>query len=465
MLSNKTFEVEYAYYTLKITPVLTAERKYFSLDEKPEFTFEYINEEEFKATLDGHGKALGTPVTGKETIKTFVYDYKGELTDIEPEIEELSGGREFSIKLPGGRALRAGIYKLRVELVKDGITYTQEQEFQWGLVSLNTRKSIYKPGEPAEFIIVVLDKYGYPVCNADISMTVTNPNNEKTTYSTADGTITASNECGLYTASYLTEVEGKHTIDITAQTLEKFDQNASQQTLEKFDVISDADIQEAGDTKTITWNKDLIGNKTSVCYSYAVPAIRPYLYALGPAGIDYDSQIFTEARSWYVAVDPTETSKSPTDDTGTWDNSTNAYLSNDVYASTEYERTHEYYNYSFTFPAGSTITKVEVGAEYYYASDKFHIEFQESWDGGTNRSTLRTLPDKFSDNDEVVWTDVTGDTSWTTAKLSDSNFRVRIKAVQDYPTDFVYMDWLPVKVTNIHQSGLSSYCDNIRLYR
>jgi len=269
---------------------------------------------------------------------------------------------KFTIKLPEERALKAGIYKLKVELVKDGITYTQEQEFQWGLVSLNTRKSIYTPGEPAEFIIVVLDKYGHPVCNADISMTVTNPNNEKTTYSTGKGTITASSECGIYNANYLTEVEGNHTIDLTAQTLEKFDQNASavdnvavnfstyflvQQDYEfdiirtaqskidptkqdwfdvkidiesftdaesvkikefvpaEFDVVTDAaTVLLEDDTKTITWNLYLIDNKTFVTYSYSIPHVWPYLYSSGPAEIAYGGGVFKEARPWYVAVDP-----------------------------------------------------------------------------------------------------------------------------------------------------------------
>jgi hypothetical protein len=246
---------------------------------------------------------------------------------------------------------------------KDDVTFTQEQEFQWGLVSLNTKRSIYKPDETAELIIVVLDKEGHSVCDADISMTVTNPNNEKTTYSTANSTITPGSECGICNADYPTEVEGNHTIDVTAQTLEKFDQNASTvdgvevsfntyflvQRDYEFDIIrtaqskidptrqdwfevridvenfTDADtvtIKEfvpasfnvsadaatvllEDDIKTITWNKDLIENKASVTYSYAVPHIWPYLYALGPAEIGYDSKTFTEARPWYVAVDPT----------------------------------------------------------------------------------------------------------------------------------------------------------------
>ncbi|HJH26924.1 MAG TPA: hypothetical protein C5S37_09195, partial [Methanophagales archaeon] len=72
----------------------------------------------------------------------------------------------------------------------------------------------------------------------------------------------------------------------------------------EFDVSTDADVVLEGDARILTWNKNLIGNKTSVSYSYSVPHIWPYLYALGPAEIGYGSETFTEARAWYVAVDP-----------------------------------------------------------------------------------------------------------------------------------------------------------------
>jgi hypothetical protein len=311
--------------------------------------------ETFEKSFTGEPKkAFKKWETANETIETFVYDGSGNLTDIEPEIEKIEEGK-FSIKLPKERAFRAGLYTLSVELVKEEHIFVVEQEFPWGLVSLNTRKSIYKPGETAEFIIVVLDKDGHAVCNADISMTVTNPNNEKTVYRTSDGTILPGDECGLYHANYPTEVEGNHTItvnaligdvevafdtyfsvkqdyafDIVRTTQSKIDPtrqdrfdvtidiesftDASSITLKEFvpaefDVFSTgaATILMEDDTKTITWDKDLINKRTSVSYSYSVPHIWPYLYALGPAEIDYDSQTFREARPWYVAVDPVDT--------------------------------------------------------------------------------------------------------------------------------------------------------------
>ncbi len=214
-----------------ITPKLSAKKDSFSLDEEPAFTFEYIKEKKGFASQEKASsinvsesdiaapgeskKAFKRWRTANETIETFVYDCSGKLTDIEPEIEKMSEGK-FSIKIPKERAFRAGLYKLSVELVKEEQVFIEEKEFPWGLVSLNTRKSIYKPGERAEFIIVVLDKYGHSVCDAGISMTVTNPDNEKTVYRTGDGTILRGEECGLYKAEYLTGVEGNHTVAVNA---------------------------------------------------------------------------------------------------------------------------------------------------------------------------------------------------------------------------------------------------------
>ena len=378
-----------------VTVDLIATKEHFVLNENPEFTFivnynttggeSKANKTGLKAPALGEPKpnmkpfsvnafskrvGLKTLATPTETISTSVY-YKDELLDIEPEIEKIGEG-DFSIKIPSKRAFRAGLYKLKVELAKDNVTYVEEQEFEWGLVSLNTRKSIYKPGETGKFIIVVLDKAGHPVCDTDVSLVVTNPNNEKAVYSTADGTILPCNECGIYTADYPTEVEGNHIIDITAlidgtevdfstyflvQQDYEFDiirtakskidpvkrdwfdvainvesfagANVNSITIKEFvpaefDLNTDADIIEAGDTKVLTWNKNLTGNKASVSYSYSVPHIWPYLYALGPAEIGYGSERFTEARAWYVAVDPEtifhETFPNSTG-TGGWDGS------------------------------------------------------------------------------------------------------------------------------------------------
>jgi len=73
----------------------------------------------------------------------------------------------------------------------------------------------------------------------------------------------------------------------------------------RVDVITDGKVKTVGDQKIITWSKKLVENKTYVEYTYSIPLVFPELYPLGPIEISYGkSQVFTEARPWFVAADP-----------------------------------------------------------------------------------------------------------------------------------------------------------------
>ncbi|HYL66466.1 MAG TPA: LamG-like jellyroll fold domain-containing protein, partial [Nitrosopumilaceae archaeon] len=285
-----------------------------------------------------------------QTISVQTIDPKGSITSVQTTIDKVVDGK-FDITLNSTRSITPGLYTIKATLIKDGKTYTTQDQFMWGLVSLNTKKSIYRPGETANFIITVLDNGGHPVCNSAITMDVTNPNSQITTLTTGNGIIPDA-QCGLYDANYTTTSEGNYTINVNAQNpsgtanfgtsflvQKSFDfdivrtadskidpvsnQNlfnvridiesfVSQDNLKiqefvpsSFNVITDASVETVGDTKILTWNKNVIGNKTSVQYSYSVPLEFPKLYALGPAEIHYGlDQTFTEARPWYVANDP-----------------------------------------------------------------------------------------------------------------------------------------------------------------
>jgi len=285
-----------------------------------------------------------------ETIVSEVYDPQGNTVPLDVLYEKLRDGK-FNIKVAFDQNSKPGLYKLKTTLTVDGKTYVSEEEFAWGLVSLNTKKSIYKPGETAEFVIVVLDSAGHPVCDANLSMNIIQPNSQITNLTSGNG-ITQNEECGLYDAEYLTSMEGTHSVDIKAITegintdfsttfdvaefyefdiirtaqskidpknnpnsfdvridIESFVGSQSIQIQEfvpsVFNVVTDANVQTVDGKNILTWNNDLVENKTFVEYTYSVPLEWPKLYALGPAEINYgQSQTFTEARPWFVAVDP-----------------------------------------------------------------------------------------------------------------------------------------------------------------
>jgi hypothetical protein len=127
---------------------------------------------------------------------------------IESDIIVTEEEGELIVTFDSKKGMKPGVYTLRTEHKGQTI----QKEFAWGLISLNTRKSIYRPSERAEFIIVVLDREGRPVCEADIRMNVVSPSGEKTYFDMKD--IRPNIECGLYDASHIVKEEGRYEIGI-----------------------------------------------------------------------------------------------------------------------------------------------------------------------------------------------------------------------------------------------------------
>ena len=216
--------------------------------------------------------------------------------------------------------------------------------------SVNTMKSIYLPGDTAEIVIVVLDSAGAPVNNASIQMNITAPNGSTESFSSSTSSIMETSDPGVYESSYLTGIEGIYNISCTAiiegsesrfetyflvQSQYDFDiirnaqskidptkfdtfdvsidiishTNADTITIweyvpANFEVYTDAEIVDADNLKVLKWQRSLVNNRTPVNYSYSVPMEWPRLYQLGPVEVNYGNKTFTEARPWWVAVDP-----------------------------------------------------------------------------------------------------------------------------------------------------------------
>ena len=62
----------------------------------------------------------------------------------------------------------------------------------------------------------------------------------------------------------------------------------------------------ANNTKLLIWKN--LKNNSVVSYSSQLPLVSPDLYEVGPSRVVYDNETFTEARPWYLAVDPAEDS-------------------------------------------------------------------------------------------------------------------------------------------------------------
>src|SRR4030042_2220340 len=80
-----------------------------------------------------------------------------------------------------------GTYTLIVTDITTGTNITQN--FTWGVLAINTEKSIYKPDETAKIALAVLDEKGDMVCDALVKLNITDPEGNTLTMSTENQTI------------------------------------------------------------------------------------------------------------------------------------------------------------------------------------------------------------------------------------------------------------------------------------
>ncbi|WP_133121067.1 LamG domain-containing protein, partial [Candidatus Nitrosotalea bavarica] len=344
--------------SLAAVPTVNSTQQTYLITQNPEFIYQYLSDAQLLTITPAIKPSHKQPQTegwsdSEKSISIEITGPDGKKKTFSPTISEIRQGK-YDIKVPSMRDVRAGIYNVKITMVRNGQKFVTNSQYQWGLVSVNTDMSTYKPGDVAKLILVVLNSTGNSVCNSNILMTITDPQSKKTTLATGLG-ITPSNECGLYNANYTTTTQGNYSVNVSAQTqtgyaffttsflaqnytqyqiirqadskidpvdyannfkvtldVQSFVGNAPVVIREyvpaNFTVTTDGQVNQTGDTKVITWLKNLgPGNSTNVSYNYSVPKIYPKLYALGKAQIGQSNSTYTEARNWFVAVDPLTT--------------------------------------------------------------------------------------------------------------------------------------------------------------
>jgi len=109
-----------------------------------------------------------------------------------------------------------------------------------------------------------------------------------------------------------------------------------------------------------------------------------------------------------------------------------------------------YYDYGFSISSDCVIEGIEVRLDWWLddilGTNSMDVEL--SWDGGTSWTTAKTDTQETTSEHSVVLAGPadTWGRSWSTAELSDVNFRVRLTSSStDGLRDF-YLDWVPVRV-------------------
>lgn len=138
------------------------------------------------------------------------------------KMKTISDGDPLVLEVLPNEEFRSGRYRLVITDTKGNVTM---QDFTWGVLAINTNKSIYKPEETAKLAIAVLDETGMMECDADITLTMKHEGNTDV-LSTENGLIQRNDVCEQkiftlipdYEATYKTGSVGTYDMQLTAKT-------------------------------------------------------------------------------------------------------------------------------------------------------------------------------------------------------------------------------------------------------
>ena len=255
-----------------------------------------------------------------------------------------------AIEMP--QKLQPGKYTVSVSMLENGDVYTDAFEFYWGLLAVNTKKSMYAPNESVEFNLAALTDQGDTICDAKLELKIINPKNEifevpvEQSGACGDNNVTDipdyiakftnTGEWGLYKIQlqHLNQAgEVVHKIEDSFEVRDyiPFDITRTAPTriyppspyAVKLDIkanrdftgditervprgfllsdFGDAEISSLPEYTLLTWkNISLVeGDSLNLSYTFDAPDVSPYMYLLGP--LDMDG--FTELRQWQIASD------------------------------------------------------------------------------------------------------------------------------------------------------------------
>lgn len=288
--------------------------------------------------------------------QAVIYNSKGERVDTNITVSKNGNGSAFTFSPDS--SFVPGKYTLIV--TDNGKQF--KQDFTWGVLAINTNKSIYLPNETANLALAVLDEKGNMVCNASVTLQIIDPNGATTTLSTDNGAITVNPECQMkkvtnkpdYQANYQVKGSGIYKMDLTAvspngtysitdeftvQDSVPFDVERTTATRifpyspypVSFKIMANQDftgtitetvpssftitplvdttaynkVNDNTTNRTIDWNITLQkGQVITLGYNYAPPNISPEFYLLGPLTFYNQNQmLFQESRRWQIASD------------------------------------------------------------------------------------------------------------------------------------------------------------------
>ncbi len=200
-----------------------------------------------KLVADVFAQQTGVLQDGNVTIKADLLDSQtAQVIGLPLEINKVSPTTYQITGDPFKYELRPGAYKLHVELDGGKKSFVHEQDFEWGVLAINTNKSVYLPGDTAKIQIAVLNERGDMVCDAAVILEITNPQGNMVDLTSADGDIIVNDGCRKkqfifepdYETSYLIEQGlGRYEMKLKTST-----ENGDKEMTDYFEVVESIDF-------------------------------------------------------------------------------------------------------------------------------------------------------------------------------------------------------------------------------
>ena len=335
-------------------------------DNQP-FNFKSNETPEFEISLSD-SKFTNKLKQGDDNFKksvSAVIKYEG-LKDEKLSVDlNIDSNKNLLISPKNKSVSRPGKYHITLKIPTDSGEEIIEQDFTWGVLAINTNKSIYLPNDKVYLQMGSLDNLGHTLCGSDLTLEIIDPQGNKTIpdvtqSSTCDHNNVTDNpdyfsyyQVGQKTGTYninLTNTDNNYSISdsfevkdsvpfvvertgatrinpfksdykmtIKIRANQDFDGKIIEQIPLTYGVTDKqgAVITTNQDFKNLTWKiKMTSGEEKTIWYEYDPQELSPYLFYLGPLRIveknspqqnsgQAEQVVFTEARQWQIASDLT----------------------------------------------------------------------------------------------------------------------------------------------------------------
>ncbi|MFC1727590.1 kelch repeat-containing protein [Patescibacteria group bacterium] len=204
--------------------------------------------------LFGNHQDLKLQEINPSELEIKVTNSQGEEVDLSYRLKEKENGNIEVVIDQNQDNLSPGAYQ--IEVINPQAQKTITQDFTWGVLAINVPKSIYLPGEQVDFLMTVLDDTGRTVCDGNVELRIKNVElGIEENFSTEDGTITRSDECGpknvTYTPDYQAGFQLGNQVGLYQMTMKATTPAGTREMVDVFEVKNsvDFDISRFGPTR------------------------------------------------------------------------------------------------------------------------------------------------------------------------------------------------------------------------